>query len=188
MKLRLFVALELPDAARAALAAFRDAAADPAVWRPLPDGSLHLTLAFLGHRPEADVPAVVDALRGQALRAPRLVLGEALALPPRRPRVLTAEVLDPDGTLGDLQAAVSRDLAAAALYEPETRPYRPHATVARLRPDARPPRETRGQTPRFTAGSPEPLEFHGEALTLFQSQLRRGGAQYEALARFPLSV
>ena len=55
MKLRLFVALDLPAPARAALAAFRAAAADPAVWRPVPDEALHLTLAFLGHRPEADV-------------------------------------------------------------------------------------------------------------------------------------
>jgi 2'-5' RNA ligase len=114
------------------------------------------------------------------------VLGAALALPPRRPRVLTAEVHDPDATLAALQASVSRDLAAAGLYTPETRPYRPHATVARLRPDAKPPRETRGQTPRFTA-APEALEFRGEALTLYQSRLRREGARYEPLARFPLS-
>jgi RNA 2',3'-cyclic 3'-phosphodiesterase len=180
MKLRLFVALDLPAAARAALAAFRDAAADPAVWRPLADDSLHLTLAFLGHRPEADVPALVDILRTQPQTAPRLVLGAPLALPPRRPRVLTAEVLDPDGTLGELQAAVSRDLAAAGLYEPETRPYRPHATVARLRPDAR--------ARRADLPAPERREFHGEALTLYQSRLRRGGARYEPLARFELSV
>ena len=57
MKLRLFVALDLPAPARAALAAFRAAAADPAIWRPVPDEALHLTLAFLGHRPEADVPS-----------------------------------------------------------------------------------------------------------------------------------
>jgi 2'-5' RNA ligase len=180
VKLRLFVALDLPAAARAALAAFRSAAADPAVWRPLPDDALHLTLAFLGHRPEADVPALVDVLRRVESAAPRLVLGEALALPPRRPRVLTAEVLDPDGTLTALQAAVSRDLAAGGLYTPETRPYRPHATVARLRPDARAPRET--------GSDPVSLEFHGEALTLYQSRLRRDGARYEPLASFPLSV
>jgi RNA 2',3'-cyclic 3'-phosphodiesterase len=180
VKLRLFVALDLPAPARAALAAFRAAAADPAVWRPVPDEALHLTLAFLGHRPEADVPALVDGLRSQPQAAPRLVLGAALALPPRRPRVLTAEVLDPDGTLAELQASVSRDLAAAGLYTPETRPYRPHATVARLRPDAR---ARRGELP-----PPEPLEFLGEALTLYQSRLRREGARYEPLARFPLAV
>ena len=180
MKLRLFVALDLPAPARAALAAFRAAAADPAVWRPLPDEALHLTLAFIGHRPEADVPVLVDVLRRAETTAPRLVLGAALALPPRRPRVLTAEVVDRDGTLGVLQAALSRDLASLGLYTPEKRPYRPHATVARLRPDAR---AGRGELP-----APEPLEFRGEALTLYQSRLRREGARYEPLARLPLSV
>jgi RNA 2',3'-cyclic 3'-phosphodiesterase len=180
MKLRLFVALDLPAPARAALAAFRAAAADPAVWRPLPDEALHLTLAFLGHRPEADVPVLGDVLRRAETAAPRLALGGALALPPRRPRVLTAEVVDRDGTLGALQAALSRDLAAHGLYTPEKRAYRPHATVARLRQDAR---AGRGELP-----APEPLEFHGEALTLYQSRLRREGARYEPLARFPLSV
>jgi RNA 2',3'-cyclic 3'-phosphodiesterase len=180
VKLRLFVALDLPAPAREALAAFRAAAADPAVWRPLADDALHLTLAFLGHRPEADVSAIVDGLSRVPHAAPRLRLGPALALPPRRPRVLTAEIEDPDGTLGALQAAVSGELAARGLYEPETRPYRPHATVARLRPDARASRET--------LPAPSGLQFHGEALTLYQSRLRREGARYEALARFPLAL
>ena len=47
---RLFVALDPPAAARAALAAFRDRA-DPSVWRPVADESLHVTIVFLGHRP-----------------------------------------------------------------------------------------------------------------------------------------
>jgi RNA 2',3'-cyclic 3'-phosphodiesterase len=180
MKLRLFVALDLPAPARAALAAFRSAAADPAVWRPVPDEALHLTLAFLGHRPESDVEAVAEVLRGAPMHAPRLALGGALALPPRRPRVLTAEVEDPHGSLRALQRAVSDGLAARGLYTPEARPYRPHATVARLRPDAR---AGRGELP-----GPEPLAFRGEALTLYQSRLRREGARYEPLARFPLQV
>jgi 2'-5' RNA ligase len=179
VKLRLFVALDLPAPARAALAAFRAAAADPAIWRPLPDEALHLTLAFLGHRPEADVSTVVDVLRAAPMHAPRLALGSALALPPRRPRVLTAEVEDPHGSLRALQRAVSEGLAARSLYTPEARPYRPHATVARLRPDAK--------AGRADLPDPEPLEFRGEALTLYRSQLRRAGARYESLASFPLS-
>jgi 2'-5' RNA ligase len=59
------------------------------------------------------------------------------------------------------------------------RPYRPHATVARLRPDAK---ARRGEL-----AGPEPVEFRGEALTLYRSQLRREGARYEPLASFPLS-
>jgi len=179
VKLRLFVALDLPAPARAALAAFRAAAADPEVWRPVPDEALHLTLAFLGHRPESDVERIAAVLRAAPAHAPRLALGRALALPPKRPRVLTAEVEDPHGSLRALQAAVSQDLAARRLYTPEERPYRPHATVARLRPDAK---ARRAELP-----DPEPLEFRGEALTLYRSQLRREGARYEALASMPLS-
>ena len=180
MKLRLFVALDLPAPARAALSAFRAAAADPAIWRPVPDEALHLTLAFLGHRPEADVAAIVDVLQAAPMHAPRLALGPALALPPRRPRVLTAEVEDPHGSLRALQKAVAEGLAARRLYTPEARAYRPHATVARLRPDGK---ARRGEIP-----GPEPLEFRGEALTLYQSRLRRDGARYEPLASFPLQV
>lgn len=178
MKLRLFVALDLPEPARAALVAFRDAVADPAVWRPVSEEALHLTLAFLGHRPEADVEAVAAVLGQAPTTAPRLTLGRALGLPMRRPRVLTAAIVDHDGTLADLQAWVSRELAARDLYEPEAREFRPHATVARLRPDARVAGEK--------LPGPAPVTFYGEALTLYESRLRRGGARYEALARLPL--
>jgi 2'-5' RNA ligase len=178
VKLRLFVALDLPAPAREALAAFRAAVADPAVWRPVSDEALHLTLAFLGHRPEADVERITAVLQAAPAVAPRLTLGRALGLPMRRPRVLTAAIVDHDGTLADLQAWVSRELAAHDLYAPEAREFRPHATVARLRPDAR---VAGGKLP-----GPAPVTFYGEALTLYESKLRRGGARYEPLARLPL--
>jgi RNA 2',3'-cyclic 3'-phosphodiesterase len=181
-KLRLFVALDLPAAARAALAAFRDAevSAAPDVWRPVRDSALHLTLAFLGHRPEDEVAVITPVLEGCAGEAPPLALGPALLLPPRRARVLCASVEDGAGTLAELQARVSGGLADAGVYEPETRPFRAHATVARLRSGARPPRTT------ATEG-PDRVAFHGEAVTLYRSSLRRGGAQYEPLARVPLA-
>jgi 2'-5' RNA ligase len=179
LSLRLFVALDLPPEARAALAAFRDTAADPAVWRALRDDALHLTLAFLGHRPESDAERAAAVLGGVAGPAPRLVLGAALALPPRRPRVLSAAIGDPDGTLGELQAALSAGLAAAGTYMPEGRPFRPHVTVARLRPGAR--------AQRAALPGPEPLAFHGAAVTLYVSRLRSSGARYERLSSIPLS-
>ena len=147
----------------------------------MPDEALHLTLAFLGHRPEADVAAIVDVLRSAPMHAPRLALGPALALPPKRPRVLTAEVADPHGSLRALQRAVSDGLAARRLYTPEARAYRPHATVGAAA--ARRARRGRGELPE-----PEPVEFRGEALTLYQSRLRREGARYEPLASFPLQL
>ena len=135
VSLRLFVALDLPEPARAALAAFRDAAADPEVWRPVPDASLHVTLAFLGHRPEEHAGAVAAVLRGLEDRpAPPLSLGAALLLPPRRARVLAVALEDPDGRAGAAAGATwPARSPAAGLYEPEARPFRPHVTVARLR-------------------------------------------------------
>jgi 2'-5' RNA ligase len=178
---RLFVALDLPPAARAALAAFRAAAADPAVWRPVDDGALHLTLAFLGWRAEGDVPAVTALVEASAggVEAPPLVLGDALALPPRRPRVLAAEVHDEAAALAPLQAALSSRLAETGLYEPERRPFRPHVTVARLRRGAR--------APRAVPAGPEPVAFRGAAVTLYRSRLARSGASYEPLASVPLA-
>ena len=173
--LRLFAALELPPAAREALAAFRDAA-DPAVWRPVRDEALHVTLAFLGARPAGEVAAIGAALARCAGGAPPLAFGAPLLLPPRRARVLCAEVADASGALGRLQACVAAALVDEGVLEPERRPFRAHATVARLRPGARPPRQA-------PAGGPAPLDFRGEWLTLYRS---RPGAVYEPLARVPL--
>jgi RNA 2',3'-cyclic 3'-phosphodiesterase len=176
--LRLFVALDLPDDARAALVAFRDAAADGAVWRLVAPEAIHLTLAFLGHRPRDEVDRIGGVLREATGPAPRLALAGALLLPPRRARVLCAEVADPDGTLAELQSRVSDGLAAAGAYEPETRPFRAHVTVARLRA---------GQhAPRAVPGDPEPLEFSGGPLTLYVSRLHPKGARYEPLSRVSL--
>jgi RNA 2',3'-cyclic 3'-phosphodiesterase len=175
MSVRLFVALDLPPEARAALARFRDAAADPAVWRPVGDDALHITLAFLGHRPEEEVAVVEELLAGLPGAAPPLALAGALLLPPRGARVLCAKVADPDGLLGALQAAASAALAGAGVYEPERRPFRAHATVARLRAGAR--------APRTVGVAPEPLAFAGAAVTLYRSTPARSGARYEPLAR-----
>jgi 2'-5' RNA ligase len=172
-RLRLFVALDLPEAVRAGLARFRDsAAADAAVWRPLAASSFHVTLAFLGHHPAEDatqVAAVLDAVEERA--SLELAVGAALLLPPRGARVLTVALEDADGALGRLQADVSAGLAAAGLYEPEARPFRPHVTVARLRAGAR--------APRTVAAAPEAVAFTADAVTLYRSRLGRGGVAYE---------
>jgi 2'-5' RNA ligase len=74
---------------------------------------------------------------------------------------------------------VAAGLAEAGLHEPERRPFRAHATVARLRAGARSPRPG-------GAGGPEPVAFAGEALTLYRSHLARAGARYEPVERIAL--
>jgi 2'-5' RNA ligase len=171
VSLRLFVALDLPEPALDALAAFRDVAADPVVWRPLDASTFHVTLAFLGHRDEGDVARCVAALSALPDAAPPpLALGRALLLT----RVLTVGLADPSGALGRLQAAASAALAGAGVYEPEARPFRPHVTVARLRKGTRPRR-------RPALPAVEPVAFSGGPVVLYRSLLGRGGATYEPL-------
>jgi len=178
-RLRLFVALDLAPAAVDALAGFRDAAADPLVWRPLDEATFHVTLAFLGHRPESDVAEVAAVLAALEPREPpALALGAGLLLPPRRARVLTVALADDSGALTRLQGEVSDGLAAAGVYTPEARPFRPHVTVARIRPGARPPRAVEAE--------PDPVAFRAGDVVLYRSHVRRGGATYEPLVARPL--
>jgi 2'-5' RNA ligase len=177
---RLFAALDLPAAVREALGAFgHAAAADDFALRAVGHDALHVTLAFLGHRPLDDIEPARDAVRAVAAPVPELALGDALWLAPRRPHVLTVEVEDPTGALGRLQAAVSGALAEAVGFEPERRRFRPHVTVARVRRGTAPRRGGLPDAPRAT--------FAGEALTLYRSWLGgRGPARYEPLERVGL--
>jgi 2'-5' RNA ligase len=173
-RLRLFVALDLPPAAVAALVRFSAAAADPVLWRPLDEATFHVTLAFLGHRPEAEVAVVAEVLAALEPREPpALALGAGLLLPPRRARVLTVALTDESGALARLQGEVSDGLAAAGVFTPEERPFRPHVTVGRVRPGAR--------APRAVDAEPEPVAFRAGDVVLYRSHVRRGGATYEPL-------
>jgi RNA 2',3'-cyclic 3'-phosphodiesterase len=178
---RLFVALELPGPVRARLAAFGHAAADADDGlRAVGDQALHATLAFLGHRDVADLGPAAEAVRGVGTAAPTLALGDPLWLAPRRPHVLTVALDDVDGTLAALRATVVDRLAAALEWEAESRPFRPHVTVARVRREWRPRVADLPAAPQatFTAG----------AVVLFCSHLGgRGPARYEALERAELA-
>jgi RNA 2',3'-cyclic 3'-phosphodiesterase len=177
---RLFAALELPAPGRDALGAFgREAAADDFALRAVRDDALHVTLAFLGHRALDDIDPASAAVRDAVAGAVReLSLGEPLWLAPRRPHVLTVEVLDGDGALFALQERVVAGLADAVGYEPDRRRFRPHVTVARVRHGAAPRRRGLPEAPAAA--------FAGEALVLYRSWLGGGPARYEALERVAL--
>lgn len=177
---RLFVALELPQEVREALVLWRERALGrSAELRALSADALHVTLCFLGWRAAGEIDAIAAACRVLAAEpAPRLVLGAARWLPPRRPRVLAIELLDAAGALTRAQALLSETLAAGGWYEPERRPYLAHVTVARLARDGRAPRR---ELPPLRS-----LQFEASRVSLFRSRLLRSGARYEALATLDL--
>jgi 2'-5' RNA ligase len=172
---RLFVALELPAEARDMLARWRVsvAGAVPGLRLVRPE-DLHVTLCFLGSRPEEEIGAIGAACRvvaGEPVADSGF--GSALWLPARRPRVLAVELSDPDGALGRIQSALSGALVAGGWYAPESRPFLPHVTVARVARDAR---VRAVELPAL----PE-TAVRCSRVTLYRSRLGAGGARYEPL-------
>jgi 2'-5' RNA ligase len=83
------------------------------------------------------------------------------------------------GIMERLARAVE-DAAREAAFVPETRPFRPHLTVARAR------RADRPRAPRSPfAGA---AESEVRELGLYRSELLPGGARYTRLERFPLGA
>jgi len=179
---RLFVALDLPADVREALQEWRRAAlAGGEGVRPIALQDLHVTLCFLGWRAIGDLGAIAAAcavVRGRG--AVELRLGEPVALPRRRPRVLAMALEDTDAELASAQAALSDALHAGGFYEPEERPFYGHVTVARAGRRARIPRTA------LLASPPPDLRFHATDVVLYRSHLRRSGASYEPLERIAL--
>lgn len=133
---RLFFALEPDEAARSALAAWRDEVlGGRSELRLPPPESLHLTLAFLGGRPELEIPAIaragLSAVAG--LAAPVLCARGVVGVPRRRPRLLALDLDDRERRARDVAAAVAGALVAAGMHEPEERPFWAHLTLARMR-------------------------------------------------------
>ena len=146
---------------------------DPEVWRRVKPDALHVTLAFLGSRPASDVdlikPLIVAAPRHRSSPSER-----CCCCRPAGPASSPWSSKTRPARWRELQARVSAGLEAAGVYTPEKRPFRPHVTIARLRPRVR--------APRAAALEVEPLEFAGQAVTLYVSRLHPSGARYEALA------
>ncbi|HVS28176.1 MAG TPA: RNA 2',3'-cyclic phosphodiesterase [Solirubrobacteraceae bacterium] len=177
---RLFAALDLPAPVRAELAEWGERAFASCGWlRLLAPEHLHVTLCFLGWRAEEEIDAI-GALTIAALREPvaGLALGPAVWLPRRRPRVLAVELVDSESALATLQRGLSDVLAQRAGFEPESRPFLPHVTVARVR-----------ERPRGVDDRPVPpraIVFRGTEVGLYRSHLGPRGARYERLVQATL--
>jgi 2'-5' RNA ligase len=185
---RLFVALDLPADLRHGLAGWqRGELTDPAL-RPVRPESLHMTLVFLGYRPEKEIERIAAAALDIEAVAPTIELEpEPVGVPRgKRPRLYALDA--PSEGAVALQAEVERRLVEARFHKPEKRPFWPHLTVARVRPEKR-----GGRKPALVERPPGPLAEHTflrptplVRLVLFRSHLRREGALYEPVAELEL--
>ena len=178
--IRAFVAVELDDATRSALAVQQFLLPLP---RRAPVENLHLTLTFLGEVAERQLEEVHEALCGLRLPAFSLSLSGLDMFGGDRPRLVYARVV-PDEPLLRLQRKVEGAARQAGL-QTEARRFVPHITLGRFRP---PGAEGTMRLERaiveqagFRAG-PAPVRD----VVLFESTRLRDAARYEVLARYPL--
>lgn len=186
--MRLFVALDLPDEVRCALTGLMDQLKPKcreARWvRP---ESIHLTLKFIGH-------AVADG-DSERLNDLRAALANVRSEQPvdlhfrgvgffpnaRRPRVIWCGV-KASPNLAKIAADVEAALEPLGIPR-ETRDFAPHLTLARIEP----PRSNDALA--RAAEDLESTDFGSARLGefyLFESKLKRSGAEYTKLETYPL--
>jgi len=186
-KLRLFVALDLPRTVRDAIGFWgKKALADPALRR-VRRGGLHITLLYLGHRPEHEVAQVSTAIRECIVPAPRIMLRDPEARPSAgRPRIFALPAIAPG--VEQLQLQMREVFATKRLYEPEDRAVWPHVTVARARTEGGGSRRAMRVLKPPTGPMPDQLVegFWGRRITLYRSELDPAGVQHLPLAHFEL--
>jgi 2'-5' RNA ligase len=172
--------MDLPEDARADLAEWRaDAFTGRADVRLVGPEALHMTLVFLGYKPEKEIPRIAELMRASvpAGEPPELAATGVKPVPPRRPRLFALDLDDDDGRAVAVHAALSDAFAAEKLYVPEKRPFWPHVTLARVK---------RGAVAGPLEAPPPPsAPWRADAVTLYRSTLLPQGARYDALERVP---
>ncbi|HEX8855190.1 MAG TPA: RNA 2',3'-cyclic phosphodiesterase [Thermoleophilaceae bacterium] len=178
---RLFVALDLPEVARRELAVWRDfALRGRDDLRPVPEEALHVTLVFLGYRPEKEIHEIGRTIAGavEPLPAPTMWASSVKPVPPRGPRLFAVDLADESGRATLVAEACAMALAGEGYYEPEKRPFWPHITFARVKRDRR---------AEPIEGMPDGEPFEATQVTLYRSHLSPRGARYEPIEVFELA-
>lgn len=183
--LRVFIAVPLAAPVRSAVGRVRASIPEGRSVRWVDPDNLHITLRFLGSVPEARL----DDVAGAAAEASRQVgpflleLGSCGRFPPRGvPRVLWIGLSAGGAELAALASALEEALARRG-FPRETRAFRPHVTVARIREGGAVPEVDRWletwRNERFG-------RMQVEAVHVMESRLRPQGPLYRSLRVVPL--
>jgi RNA 2',3'-cyclic 3'-phosphodiesterase len=183
--LRCFLALILDEYARAQLERVQRNLADGGVrvrWEA--NDKLHVTVRFLGDATaerRSDLESALSRWAGGA-DPMDLVFNTLGAFPSQeRPRVIWAGAFPTD-----ILMACGQDiegLCRTAGFPPESRPFHPHCTLARVRERD----EVQALTKAIERINFDPILVRASELVLMRSVLLPGGSQYRALATFPFN-
>jgi len=167
---RLFCALRLPDEVLDAIEAW---GTDHLAERVVPRSNLHITLAFLGHRPVGELDSIRAATRAAA-GAARPIRLEPVRY--RETRTVGMLVLaDESAAATALAQDLHGRLEAMGVYEREGRAWLPHLTVVRF-----------GRRPRLDPPLPPVGPFSPSDAAVYLSRLSPSGAQYDVVESFAL--
>ena len=162
-----------PDIVRGLVDWQRAAFTDVRDVRIVPPPNLHVTLAFLGHRPADEVEPIAATLRAVAPAARRPNFSVARYRETRSVGMLGLE--DADGHAASLAGVVHGRLEDLGVYERERRRWLAHVTVLRFR-----------RPPRLAPALPALGVFSPSEVAVYHSVLRPTGAQYEIVESVPL--
>jgi 2'-5' RNA ligase len=194
--MRLFVALDLQEEIRRRIETFINEVGDLAPGaRWVNPESLHVTLKFIGEKPDAMVKSIEEKLasiKGQPLN---IRCSETGFFPtPRSARVFWIGI-QADAGLAELARKVEDGLAEISIPK-EKRDFSPHLTLARASGGSGAPGRRKGdKTNRVFANLQEKLAQRSAAefgtmtareFFLYRSQLSPKGSKYTKIARFEL--
>lgn len=178
--MRLFYAIFLPEEVRRALVEAQGQVARYKGWKEVAPHQLHLTLLFLGERPEEDLEDLTALGHRLGRRFPPFtarIRGTGYFPNEGTPRVWFAKAEGEGFTpLAEaLREGVAETLGEEALLAGGDKPFKPHVTLARRKAPA--PR-----VPPVVFG----LEWPVSEFALVRSELRPKGPVYTILEKFPL--
>ena len=198
--MRVFVALDIPEEVRAAIGALIEKLRPTSrIARWVRIEGIHVTLKFIGEIPPEKIEPIKASL--SQIQFTKFPGGGSAGSPPnaielkfrgvgffpneRRPRVLWAGI-EAGAELGALAAAVETSLEPLGIAK-EQRIFSPHLTLARFDTARHTPGASAFDRLHETISKAGPLEFGSSIASefhLYQSILKRGGAEYTRLATF----
>jgi RNA 2',3'-cyclic 3'-phosphodiesterase len=194
--MRIFVALDLDPAIRQRIQDFVDEiryTAPDVRW--ISDESLHVTLKFIGEKPEAALKQIETSLHSiQAEPFQLRFSGTGFFPAPRAARVFWIGI-EASEALSHLARIIDQPLAKIGIAK-DDRAFSPHLTLARARGGSGAPGQRKDDKPNrqfaklqeFLATHPAPDfgTMTAREFFLYRSQLSSQGSQYTKLARCEL--
>jgi len=189
-QVRSFIAIELPDELKLALTRLQSQLKSgreyPVKW--VDPYSVHLTLKFLGNIDVARIGEIMGVIEMSAQGIPpfHLEVGGLGVFPGlRRVQVAWVGLGGDVDRLSQLKQRIESNLVPLG-FVAESRPFKPHLTLARVRERASP--EERDSFGRLIAEASieDKYSFNVDAVSLMKSQLTREGAVYSRIGSVKL--